>query len=82
MAFESKEESIQRHNLMKFEQKERKSPVAKFDNMEWDQEAMKVKVMSYEDGTLEIWSELGRRYGIKNTNGCIAQNANQMLMYD
>ncbi|CAB3983541.1 Hypothetical predicted protein [Paramuricea clavata] len=42
--------------------------------MEWDQEAMKAEVMAYGNGILVNWSELGRRYGIKNTSGNLAQN--------
>ena len=74
MAFESKEEATQRSNLEKFQEK-KKSPVGKFDKMEWNQEAMKAEVMGYGDGTLINWSELGRRYGNKNTSGNLEQNA-------
>lgn len=78
MAFESKEEATERSNLEKFQEKKKKSPVGKFDKMEWDQEAMKAEVMGYGDGTLVNWSELGRRYGIKNTSGNLAQNGGQI----
>jgi hypothetical protein len=59
MAFESKEEATQRQNLEKVQGKKRKSPVDKFDKMEWDKEAMKGEVMSYGDGTLVNCSEYG-----------------------
>ncbi len=78
MAFESKDEATQRHNLEKLHGKKRKSPVGKFDKMEWDKEAMKAEVMTYGDGTLVNWSELGQRYQIKNTNGDLAKNGGQI----
>ena len=78
MAFESKDEATQRHNLEKLHGKKSKSPVGKFDKMEWDKEAMKAEVMSYGDGTLVNWSELGQRYQIKNTNGDLAKNGGQI----
>ena len=78
MAFESKEEAIQRHQLEKLKGKKKKSPVGKFDKMEWDREAMKDEVLGYSDETLVNWSELGRRYEIKNTSGQLAQNGGQI----
>ena len=78
MAFESKEEAIQRHQLEKLKGKKKKSPVGKFDKMKWDREAMKDEVLGYSDETLVNWSELGRRYEIKNTSGQLAQNGGQI----
>ena len=43
MAFESKEEAIQQHQLEKLKGKKKKSPVGKFDKMEWDREATVMK---------------------------------------
>lgn len=79
MAFESKEEATQRHHLEKLQGKKNKSPVGKFDKMEWDREAMKAEVLGYSDETLVNWSELGRRYGIKNTSGQLAHNCGQIV---
>ena len=78
MAFERKEEAIQQHQSEKLKGKKKKSPVGKFDKMEWDREAMKDEVLGYSDETLVNWSGLGRRYEIKNTSGQLAQNGGQI----
>ena len=75
MGFESKEEATQQHNLEKVQGKKRKSPVDKFDKMEWDKEARKAEIMSYGDGTLVNCSE----YGIKNISGGSAKNGGQIV---
>ena len=48
--------------------------------MEWDKEGLKAEVKSYEDGTLVNWSELARKYEIKNKAGEFAKNGGQIAM--
>ena len=79
MSFESKEEAAERTRQQKREG-EQKSPVGKFANMEWDKEGMKDEVNGYADETLVNWSELARRFQIKNKNGELAQNGGQIAM--
>jgi hypothetical protein len=55
-----------------------KSPVGNFENIIWDKQQMKEEVMSYEVGTLINWSDLARRYNIKNTSGETARNGGQI----
>ena len=59
---------------------DRKAPWAVFSNMEWDKEGLKAEVKSYEDGTLVNWSELARKYEIKNKAGELAKNGGQIAM--
>ena len=77
MGFESKEEAAECTRQQKQEGKQ-KSPVGKFANMEWDKEGMKDKINGYADETLDNWSELARRFQIKN--GELAQNGGQIAM--
>ncbi|CAB3995360.1 Hypothetical predicted protein [Paramuricea clavata] len=79
MAFESKDEAAERHNAQR-QQGKQKSPVGRFENMEWDKDGMKEEVNSFGDGTLVNWSELARRYGVKNKTGQMAQNGGQIAM--
>ena len=79
MSFESKEEAAERTRQQKREG-EQKSPVGKFANMEWDKEGMKDEVNGYADETLVNWSELARRFQIKNKSGELAQNGGQNAM--
>ena len=79
MSFESKEEAAERTRQQKGVG-EQKSPVGKFANMEWDKEGMKDEVNGYADETLVNWSELARRFQIKNKNGELAQNGGQIAM--
>ncbi len=48
--------------------------------MEWDKDGLKEEVNSFGDGTLVNWSELARRYGVKNKTGQLAQNGGQIVM--
>lgn len=43
MAFESKDEAAKRHNVQR-QQGKQKSPVGRFDDMEWDKDGMKDEV--------------------------------------
>ena len=79
MAFESKDEAAERHNAQR-QQGKQKSPVGRFKNMEWDKDGLKEEVNSFGDGTLVNWSELARRYGVKNKTGQLAQNGGQIAM--
>lgn len=79
MAFESKDEAAERHNAQRQLGKQ-KSPVGRFQDMEWDKDGMKEEVNSFSDGTLLNWSELARRYGLKNKTGQLAQNGGQIAM--
>ena len=58
----------------------RKVLLGGFENMEWDKDGLKEEVNSFGDGTLVNWSELARRYGVKNKTGQLAQNAGQIVM--
>jgi hypothetical protein len=40
--------------------------------MDWDQQALLEEVENYNDGTIVNWSELARRYQVKNKNGQLA----------
>ena len=80
MSFERKEEAAERTRQQKWE--EQKSPVGKFANMEWDKEGMKDEVNGYADETLVNWSELARRFQIKNKNGELAQNSGQIAIWN
>lgn len=55
-----------------------RNPVGNFTNMDWDKEAMKAEVTGYPDATVVNWSELARRYYIKNRNGDPAKNGGQI----
>ena len=48
--------------------------------MEWDKEGMKDEINGYADETLVNWSELARRFQIKNKNEELAQNGGQIAM--
>ena len=77
MCFESFEEAKIR-NETKLEQN-KKSPVGKFENMHWDKQAMVEEVNSYTNDTLVNWSELARRYEVKNKSGELAKNGGQIV---
>ena len=79
MAFETKEDAAERHATA-MQQGKQKSPVGSFSNMEWDKEGLKAEVKSYEDGTLVNWSELARKYEVKNKAGELAKNGGQIAM--
>ena len=79
MCFESKGDAAERTKEQK-QQGKQKSPVGKFANMEWDKQGMKDEVNSYGDDTLVNWSELARRFQIKNKTGELAQNGGQIAI--
>ena len=79
MVFEREDEAAERHNAQR-QQGKQKSPVGKFENMDWDKDGMKEEVNSFGDGTSVNWSELARKYGVKNKAGKLAQNGGQIAM--
>ncbi len=54
----------------------KKSPVGKFENMDWDKKALMEEVSGY--GVVN-WSELARKYEVKNKNGELAKNGGQIV---
>ena len=75
MAFESKETAKQRSASTG---SKKRSPVGKLSNVTWDKERMKEEVESYPDDTKVNWSDMARRYSIRNTKGEIAKNGGQV----
>jgi hypothetical protein len=74
MAFESKETAKQRSASTG---SKKRSPVGQLSNVTWDKERMK-EVESYPDDTKVNWSDMARRYSIRNTKGEIAKNGGQV----
>lgn len=56
-----------------------KAHCGNFDKMEWDKDSLKKEVESYDDGKDINWSELARRYEIKNNEGRISGNGGQVV---
>jgi hypothetical protein len=46
--------------------------------MEWDKKALMEEVSGYENGVVN-WSELARKYQVKNKNGELAKNGGQIV---
>ena len=67
------------HNVQR-QQRKHKSPVGKFENIDWEKDGMKEEVNSFGDGILVNWSELARKYGVRNKAGKLAQNSGQITM--
>ena len=57
----------------------KKSPVGKFENMDWDKKALMEEVSGYNDDGVVNWSELARKYEVKNKNGELAKNGGQIV---
>ena len=73
MSFESTEEDSNRTIPEK-----KKSPVGNMEKMSWDKEGLQREVEEYESGTLINWSELARKYHIRNSSGDLAKNGGQI----
>lgn len=56
----------------------RKHHASNFDAMTWDKNGLRLEVEGYTDDTKVNWSELTRRYEIKNKKGEIAKNGGQI----
>jgi len=56
----------------------RKRHAGNFDTMTWNKNGLKLEVEGYKDDTKVNWSELARRYEIKNKKGEIAKNGGQI----
>lgn len=56
----------------------RKRHAGNFEAMTWDKDGLKNEVEGYGDETKVNWSELARRYQIKNKKGQIAKNGGQI----
>lgn len=77
MCFESFEEAKLRNQVQVSSQK--KSPVGNLGNIQWDKQALLEEVNGYTNGTVINWSELARRYEVKNKNGELAKNGGQIV---
>ena len=80
MCFESCEEAKRRNEqqAVKFTGV-RKSPVGNVENMAWDKQALLEEVNGYSSDHVVNWSELARRYEVKNKNGEFAKNGGQIV---
>lgn len=56
----------------------RKHHASNFDAMTWDKNGLRLEVEGYTDDTKVNWSELARKYEIKNKKGEIAKNGGQI----
>lgn len=56
----------------------RKRHAGNFDAMTWNKNGLKLEVEGYKDDTKVNWSELARRYEIKNKKSEIAKNGGQI----
>lgn len=72
MAFESKA------SCSTAQPKKQRNAVGNFSKMNWDKDAMRTEVSSYPDATVVNWSDLARRYNIKNQIGEKATNGGQI----
>lgn len=80
MAFESKEDAVKRCDLQASSTctTTKKSPVGKFDQMNWDKETLKAEVEGYDKHTVVNWSQLAVKYNITNKKGELAKNGGQI----
>ena len=79
MCFESFEEAkLRNQKQVETTPTNKKSPVGNFHNMEWDKEALLEEVKGCDDDIIN-WSELARRYQVKNKNGELAKNGRQIV---
>ena len=62
MAFESKEDAVNRCELQESGNTARKSPVGRFDKMNWD----KAEFEGYDKKKVVNWSQLAVKYNITN----------------
>lgn len=56
----------------------RKRHAGNFDTIAWNKNGLELEVEGYKDGTKVNWSELARRYEIKNKKGEIAEHGGQI----
>lgn len=77
MCFESLEEAKLRHESQLNSQ--RRSPVGNTEKMEWNKAALLEEVSGYDSDVLVNWSDLARRYQVKNKNGELAKNGGQIV---
>ena len=47
--------------------------------MEWDKKSLMQEVSGYEDDLLVYWSELARKYQVRNESGELARNGGQIV---
>ena len=78
MAFESKEDAVNRCELQASSTTAKKSPVGRFDQMNWDKEKLKAEVEGYDKNTVVNWSQLAVKYNITNKIGELAKNGGQI----
>ena len=81
MCFESFDEAKQRHEIKKqtVTTTTKKSPVGRIENMEWDKESLMEEVSGYEDDLPVNWSELARKFQVRNKSGELARNGGQIV---
>jgi len=56
----------------------RKRHAGNYDAMTWNKNRLKLEVEGYKDDTKVNWSELAKRYEMKNNEGEIAKNGGQI----
>ena len=56
----------------------RRSAVGNVEKMNWDKQGLKDEIESCQDGTDVNWSEIARRYQIRNSRGELARNGGQI----
>lgn len=78
MSFESNSDAKARHDQQLSVEDSKRSPAGNFLKIEWNKEGMKIEVNGYEDGKIINWSELARRYEIKNKDGKLAKKGGQI----
>ena len=78
MAFESKEDAVNRCEQQASGTTAKKSPVGRFDQMNWDKEKLEVEAEVYEKNTVFNLSQLAVRYNITNQKGELAKNGGQI----
>lgn len=79
LSFESQKAAEERVSKAKVLQStQNKNHTGNIKNMNWDKEKMKQEVEGYDDGAKVNWSDLARKYGIKNKSGLYAKNGGQI----
>lgn len=81
LSFETREAAKKRKEECLDDQptKKRKTHTGSFDNICWDGGALKEEVISYGDNHNVNWSELARRYEVRNRDGQLAKNGGQII---
>ena len=78
MAFESKEDAVNRCELQASSPDGRFDPVGRFHQINWDKEKLKAEVEGYDINTVVNWSQLAVKYNITNKIGELAKNGGQI----